>query len=63
MLGLFLIVHIFLGTTLAGSAVVVALTMGLDTLRPLLIAALIGFLISVPASWIVAKKIREGTST
>lgn len=61
MIPLFLVVHIFLGATLSGSAVVVALSLGLDTMRPLIAAAAIGFLISLPASWIVAKRIREGT--
>ena len=59
MIGLFLIVHIFIGSTLAGSAVIVALTMGLGTLQPLLVAALIGYLISIPVSWYVAKSIRK----
>ncbi len=54
---LFLIIHIFIGSTLAGSAVIAALTLGLDTLRPLLIAALLGFLVSIPVSWLVARKI------
>ncbi len=54
-----LIVHLFLGSTLAGSAMVVALTMGWDTLQPLLVAALIGWLVSIPATWLVARQIRN----
>lgn len=54
-----LVMHVFLGATLAGSAMVVALTMGLTTLKPLLIAALIGYLISIPASWYAAKAVYE----
>ncbi len=57
MIPLFLILHIVVGATLAGSAMIVALTLGFDTLRPLLTAALIGVLIALPVSWIVAKKI------
>lgn len=57
MLRLALVLHVILGTTLAGSAVVVALTMGYDTLNPILIAALIGYLVSYPISWIAAKAI------
>ena len=57
MFALFLIVHIFVGATLAGSAVVVALATGLDTLQPLLVAAAIGFLLAIPASWLIAKRI------
>ena len=59
MIPLFLIVHIFVGATLAGSAVVAALTFGFDTLQPVLIAALIGFLAAFPVSWYVAKQIHE----
>ena len=59
MLRLAFIVHLFLGTTIVGSAMVFALTMGMDTLKPLLIAALVGWLVSLPVSWIVAKKINE----
>ncbi len=59
MLRLAFIVHLFVGATIAGSAMVFALTMGMDTLKPLLIAALVGWLVSLPVSWIVAKKINE----
>ncbi|MEQ9039302.1 MAG: CTP synthetase [Silicimonas sp.] len=61
MIPLFLIVHIFVGTTLAGSAMVAALTLGYDTLQPLLVAALIGFIVAFPVSWFVAKEISERT--
>ena len=56
---LVLIVHLFLGSTLAGSAVIVALTMGMDTLQPILVAALIGWILSIPATWILARKIND----
>ncbi|KPP83369.1 MAG: hypothetical protein HLUCCO07_12900 [Rhodobacteraceae bacterium HLUCCO07] len=54
-----LVMHVFLGATLAGSAMVVVLAMGLTTLKPLLIAALVGYLISIPASWYVAKAVYD----
>ena len=57
MLPLMLILHIFLGSTLAGSAIVAALVMGYDTLTPILIAAGIGFVASAPVSWAVARAI------
>ena len=56
---LIIIVHLFLGATLAGSAIIVALTMGWDTLQPLLWAALIGWAVSIPLTWILARKIRS----
>ena len=46
-----------IGTTLAGSAIVVALTMGQDTLVPVVTAAVIGFAAALPVTWIVARKI------
>lgn len=57
MFRLALILHLFIGSTIAGSAVIVALVAGLDTLKPILIAAAIGFVISIPVAWMVAKKI------
>ncbi|KAA0916270.1 CTP synthetase [Aquicoccus porphyridii] len=54
-----LVMHVFLGATLAGSAMVVALTLGLTTLEPLLIAALAGYLVSIPASWYAAKAVYD----
>lgn len=56
---LLLIVHLFLGSTMAGIAMVAALTMGWDTLQPLLYAALFGWLLSLPATWYVARVIRN----
>lgn len=54
---LFLILYSMIGTVLAGSAIVAALTMGLDTLRPILIAAAAGAAVAVPVSWLVARRI------
>lgn len=56
---LILILHIFIGSTVAGSAVVVALTMGYDTLGPILIMAALGFLAAFPVSWFVVKQITD----
>lgn len=46
-----------ISTTLMGSFVVVALVTGHDTLQPILIAAGLGFVLSVPISWWVAGQI------
>ena len=46
-----------ISTTLMGIAIVIALTIGQDTLRPLVIAAAIGFILAVPVSWLVAKRL------
>lgn len=46
-----------IATSLMGVGMVVALTMGYDTLNPLLIAIAIGFVVSIPVSWVIAKQI------
>lgn len=43
--------------SLMGVAVIVALTTGNDTLRPILIAAAIGFVAGLPVSWLVARRL------
>ncbi|WP_108827105.1 CTP synthetase [Ascidiaceihabitans donghaensis] len=55
MFRLTLILHLFIGSTLAGSGVIAALTMGYGTLTPILIAAAIGFVIAFPVSAMIAK--------
>lgn len=57
MLALTLIIHIFLGSTVAGSAIIAALTMGYDTLQLILVAGIGGFIVAFPASWYIARSI------
>ncbi len=59
MFRLSLILHLFIGSTIAGSAMVVALTMGYDTLTPVMWSAIVGFIVSFPVSYLVAKKLYE----
>ena len=59
MMWLFLILHLFIGSTLAGSFVIAALATGYDTLQPILIAAAVGFVAAFPVSWIVSRKLYE----
>ncbi len=61
MLRMALIFHLFIGTTLAGIAVVASLAAGYDTLNPILIAALIGFVISIPATWLITKAVYDNS--
>lgn len=56
---LFSILHLFIGSTLAGSAVIAALVTGYDDLTGILIAALLGFVAAFPVSWVVAQKLRD----
>jgi len=58
MLFLSLAIHIFVGTTLAGSAIIAALTLGFDTVQPLVISGAVGFLAAFPRSWCLAKEIQ-----
>lgn len=58
-MGLFLLVYIFLGATLAGSFMVAALSMGLTTMTPVLYSSLAGFVVAIPVAWLVAKKLRS----
>ena len=43
--------------TLMGIAIVVALVIGQDTLMPIVVAAAVGLVASVPASWLVARQL------
>ncbi|MCI5095506.1 MAG: CTP synthetase [Rhodobacteraceae bacterium] len=52
-----LTLHIFLGSTLAGSVVIAALVMGYDSMMQILVAAVLGFVAAFPLSVVVAKKI------
>ena len=52
-----LILFSMISTTLMGVGVIIALTTGYDTLTPILIAAAVGFVLAVPASWFVSKQI------
>ncbi len=52
-----LILHIFLGSTLAGSAVIAVLAMGYSAWTTILIAAIVGFVAAFPVSFLVARKL------
>lgn len=59
MLRLGFILHLFIGSTLAGTAVIAALIMGHDTLTPILIAAALGFIVAFPVTYLVTKKLYD----
>ncbi|MGY6411385.1 MAG: CTP synthetase [Alkalilacustris sp.] len=54
-----LVLFSILSVTCMGIAVVVALVAGWDTLVPIVVAAGVGLVASVPASWIVARQIAD----
>lgn len=57
MIRLSLVIFSMAATTLMGVFIVAALTMGKDTLQPILIAAALGFATAIPVSYMVARKI------
>ena len=62
MLRLALIIHFVVASTLMGSAVVFVLVMGWTSPWPILGAALAGFLLAVPVSWLVAREMTKMVS-
>ena len=57
MLRLASILYSLIATTLAGTAVIIALTMGYDTLIPIILAAATGALVAFPVSYLVAREL------
>lgn len=57
MLKLTVIMFILVGTTLAGSFVVAALTMNMFDATSISLAAAAGALVAIPVSWLIAKKL------
>lgn len=52
---LMLIIQIFINATIAGASIIAALTMVFETAQPQVISGLVGFVLSVPAYWSVAR--------
>ena len=52
-----LILFSMISTSLMGTALVGALTMGMDSLTPILIAAALGVVLAVPVRWLMARQI------
>jgi hypothetical protein len=57
MLRLAALLFIVIGASLAGTLVVAALVAGLDTARPIVVAAALGFAAAVPVSVALARKL------
>jgi hypothetical protein len=52
-----MLLYSVIGSALAGTGVIVVLTMGYGTLQPILMAAAAGAVIGLPVSWLVAKNL------
>ncbi len=59
MLKIVALIYIVAGATLAGILIVAALVTGNDTAQPIIWAALAGFAIGIPVTWLVARKIAD----
>jgi hypothetical protein len=57
MLRLTMILFSMISTAFMGSAIIISLTLGGDTLVPILAVAAIGFVIAIPVSWYVARQL------
>ncbi|MDN5786275.1 CTP synthetase [Pseudorhodobacter sp.] len=54
-----LILFSVISTSLMGAFIVAVLVTGYDTMMPIIWAAVVGFVLAMPASWLVAKQITE----
>lgn len=50
-------IYILAGTTLAGIAITAALTIGRDSASDIIIASVVGAVLAIPVSWLVANKL------
>ena len=57
MVRLTLLLYSFISATLAGILIIAVLAAGYGTTMPIIYAAIAGFVMAFPVSWIVAKKI------
>lgn len=53
---LMLLLFSIAATVLMGVFIVAVLTLGYGTLKPIVLAAAAGFVLAIPASWIVARQ-------
>lgn len=59
MLKLVAVIYIMSGATLAGILMIAALVAGYDTAKPIIYAVTTGFVVALPITWLVAKKIND----
>lgn len=55
MLYLLLILHLFIGATLAGVGIVIVLVAGFNGTWPMVAAIALGVLLAFPVAWVVAR--------
>ncbi len=62
MIRLAALIYAMTGPTLAGILIVAALATGLDTMRPIVIAAILGFVLALPIAYVIAKELSRPRS-
>ncbi|MFM5953250.1 MAG: hypothetical protein ACKOPE_02970 [Novosphingobium sp.] len=58
---LFLAIHAMAMAVLMGSGITAVLAMNLPGWKPIAVAALVGFVVSFPAAWVVTNRIETAT--
>ena len=58
---LFFVLHAVVMTAMMGIAVTAVLTMNLPGWKPIALAALAGFIVSLPVTWVIANRIESTT--
>ncbi|WP_165814407.1 hypothetical protein [Pararhodobacter oceanensis] len=53
------LLYAVVGTTLAGIGVIVAVTMNMYDVQSIVVAAVIGAIVALPVSWLIARKLQE----
>ncbi|MBN8292779.1 hypothetical protein JI664_12465 [Rhodobacter sp. NTK016B] len=56
---LMMILYAVIGTTLAGIGVVVAVSLNMYEFQAIIVSAVIGAVIALPATWLVARKLEN----
>ncbi|MFN3605692.1 MAG: CTP synthetase [Cypionkella sp.] len=59
MVRLMMLLFSIIGTTFMGVGIIIVLTMGRSTALDIIVAAAIGFVLALPASWFVAKQLAD----
>ena len=57
---LFMLLFALIGPSLAGVGIIIVLTMGLVTMKPILASAALGLALGVPVSWAVMRRLTMG---
>ena len=54
---LMMVIFAIVSVTMMGIFMVAALTMGLDTAKPIIVSVIVGFVIAIPVTWVIARQL------